>query len=177
MLSRSSITIIFLLTISMKFASAWFIFMVISIQWSHIAGATFFVSSYGAFPNDNIDDTSAVQLAINKAIANGSNNVVVFQSGTYNFTSAISIYSAINLTVMGQGMQQTLLVGNSPAAMFKPLHCQGLTITSLAIDFDLLPFTAGYVVSVSTSYLDVQVVSPHRADIGRQVHAILRYNS
>ncbi|CAF2921656.1 unnamed protein product [Rotaria sp. Silwood2] len=151
--------------------------MVISIQWSHIAGATFFVSSYGAFPNDNIDDTSAVQLAINKAIANGSNNVVVFQSGTYNFTSAISIYSAINLTVMGQGMQQTLLVGNSPAAMFKPLHCQGLTITSLAIDFDLLPFTAGYVVSVSTSYLDVQVVSPHRADIGRQVHAILRYNS
>ncbi|CAF2841804.1 unnamed protein product [Rotaria sp. Silwood2] len=110
------------------------------------------------------------------AIANGSNNTVVFQSGTYNFTSAIIIDSASNLTVMGQGMQQTLLLGNSPAAIFKPFHCQGLTITSLAIDFDPLPFTAGYVVNVSTSYLDVQVVPPHKADIGRQVRAILQYD-
>ncbi|CAF3993734.1 unnamed protein product, partial [Rotaria sordida] len=77
---------------------------------------------------------------------------------------------------MGQGMQQTLLLGNSPAAIFKPFHCQGLTITSLAIDFDPLPFTAGYVVNVSTSYLDVQVVPPHKADIGRQMHAILQYD-
>ncbi|CAF4327041.1 unnamed protein product, partial [Rotaria sordida] len=77
---------------------------------------------------------------------------------------------------MGQGMQQTLLLGNSPAAIFKPFHYQGLTITSLAIDFDPLPFTAGYVVNVSTSYLDVQVVPPHKADIGRQVRAILQYD-
>ncbi|CAF1144932.1 unnamed protein product [Rotaria sp. Silwood1] len=110
------------------------------------------------------------------AIANGSNNIVVFQSGTYNFTSVISIECAVNLTIMGQGMQQTLLLGNSPSAMFKPFHCQGLTITSLAIDFDPLPFTAGYVVSANTSYLDVQVVPPHKADIGRQVHAILQYD-
>ncbi|CAF3635668.1 unnamed protein product [Rotaria sp. Silwood1] len=146
-------------------------------QRSYILGAIFSVSTYSAFPNDNIDDTSAIQAAINKAIEAGPNNVVVFQSGTYNFKSTIGIYSAIKLTIIGQGVQQTLLLGNKLAAMFQPLNCQELTITVLAIDFDPLPFTAGYVVSVSTSYLDVQVVSPHRADVGRQVHAILRYNS
>ncbi|CAF1074126.1 unnamed protein product [Rotaria sordida] len=160
----------------MKSASYWFIAIMVLIQWSHIDGIMFSVSMYGAFPNDNIDDTFAVQSAINNAIANGPNNIVVFQSGTYNFTSPISIYNAVNLTVMGQGMQQTLLVGNSPVAMLKPLNCRGVTITSLTIDFDPLPFTAGYVVNVSTSYLDVQVVPPHRADIDRQVRAILRYN-
>ncbi|CAF1469478.1 unnamed protein product [Rotaria sp. Silwood1] len=160
----------------MKSASYWFIAMMIFIQWSCIAGAMFSVFTYGAFPDDNIDDTSAVQSAINNAIANGTNNIVVFQSGTYNFTSPISIYNAVNLTVMGQGMQQTLLVGNLPVAMLKPLNCRGVTISSLAIDFDPLPFTAGYVMNVNTSYLDLQVIPPHKADIGRQVRAILRYN-
>ncbi|CAF1452004.1 unnamed protein product [Rotaria magnacalcarata] len=147
-----------------------------SIQCSYMLGAIFSVVTYGAYPNDNIDDTDAVKLAINKAIEAGQNNIVLFQSGTYNFKSVIGIYNANKLTVMGQGMQQTLLLGNAPAAMFQPLNCRELTITALAIDFDPLPFTAGYVVSVNPTYLDVQIVSPHKADIDRQVSAILRYN-
>jgi hypothetical protein len=161
---------------SMKFIAEWFILLTVSIQLSCIGGMTFSVATYDAYPNDKIDDTNEVQLAINMAIANGSNNIVVFLSGTYNFTSALSISNAVNLTIMGQGMQQTLLVGNSPTEMFHLFNCQGLTITSLAIDFDPLPFTAGYVVSVNTSYLDVQIVPPHAADIGRQVGTILRYD-
>jgi hypothetical protein len=49
-------------------------------------------------------------------------------------------------------------------------------ITSLSIDFDPLPFTAGYVVDVNKTYLDVRVQPPHRADINRQIRAILRYD-
>ena len=61
-------------------------------------------------------------------------------------------------------------------SIFFVQYCQGLTISSLSIDFDPFPFTAGYVVNVNDTYLDVQVQPPHRTDIGRQVQAILRYD-
>ena len=160
----------------MRFVYNWFSFLTISIQCSYVLGTTFSIFTFGAFPNDNTDDTSAVQRAVNKAIEVGSSNAIKFQSGTYNFKSAIRISNANNLTIMGQGMDQTLLLGNAPAAMFQPLNCQKLTITALAIDFDPLPFTAGHVVSVNPNYIDVRVVPPHRADVGRQVRAIFRYN-
>jgi hypothetical protein len=138
---------------------------------------SFSVSTYGGYPNDNIDDTTATQHAINAAISRGANNFVIFQSGTYDFTSTINIYRAASLTIIGQGMSQTLLLVHSPIALFQIVSSQQLTIALFAIDFNPLPFTAGYVVNVASSYLDVQVVSPHRADVGQQVGAILRYDS
>ncbi|CAF1090618.1 unnamed protein product, partial [Didymodactylos carnosus] len=74
-------------------------------------------------------------------------------------------------------MQQTLLLVHSPTALFQILSSQQVTIGLFAIDFTPLPFTAGYVVNVATSYLDVQVVPPHQTDVGQQVGAILRYDS
>jgi hypothetical protein len=141
-----------------------------------IEGRTFPVSNYGAQPNDNTDDTSGIQSAINAAISNGPNNIVLFQSGTYDCSGGLTIYSATNLTVMGQGMQETLLLLNSSSGVFWIQNSQTIMISSLAIDFDPLPFTAGYVVNVTSNYLDVQIVPPHRADVGQQVAAILRYD-
>jgi hypothetical protein len=160
----------------MEFIYGWLILMIASFQYSIIEGRTFFVSTYGAYPNDNIDDTNAIQLTIDMAIKHGSNNAVVFGSGTYTLSSVISIGHAVNLTITGQGMHQTLLLGTAPTTIFQPYSSQQLTITSLSIDFDPLPFTAGYVVNVTDTYLDLQVQPPHQADIGRQVQAILRYD-
>lgn len=148
----------------------------ISMQCSYVSAATFLVSTYGAHPNDNNDDTNAIQLAINRAVEAGPGNIVLFQSGTYNIRSPIGVFSANKLTIMGQGMQQTLLLGSSSAAMFQVQNSQDVTITELGIDYDPLPFTAGHIVGVNSLYLDVQVVSPHKPDVGRQVKAILRYN-
>jgi hypothetical protein len=49
-------------------------------------------------------------------------------------------------------------------------------LTSFSIDYNPLPFTAGYVVNVNDKYLDVQVQPPHQTDIDRQVQTILRYD-
>jgi len=189
----------------MGFIYGWLVLMITSFQYSSIEGLTFSVSTYGVYPNDNIDDTNAIQSAVDMAIQHGSNNVVVFGSGTYTLSSAIVIVDAINLTVTGQGMYQTLLLGTAVTSIFLPSYSLQLTITSLSIDFDPLSFTARYVinprttslflslytpstertkmtqahrtrVNVTDTYLDLQVQPPHQADIGLQVPGMHRYD-
>jgi hypothetical protein len=162
---------------NMGFLHKFYIIFIISIQFLDLDGRVYNVSTYGGYPNDNNDDTSAVQHAINAAIYNGANNVVQFQAGTYDLTSTLSIYAANGLTVMGQCTQQTLLLVHSQIALFTVTSSQQVTFISFAIDFMPLPFTAGYVVNVQSSYLDVQVVSPQLADVGLTVGAILRYDT
>ncbi|CAF0969010.1 unnamed protein product, partial [Adineta ricciae] len=60
--------------------------------------------------------------------------------------------------------------------IFFAQYCQGLTLTSLSIDFDPYPFTAGYVVNATNTYLDVQIQSSHRADVNRRVLGLIRYD-
>lgn len=131
------------------------------------------VDDYGAYPNDNLDDTHAIQSAINHARLN---SVVTFGFGTYNLSSAVNIVNAQNLIITGQGIDKTFLIGNVPTSIFSIQSGQNLTISHLSIDFDPLPFTAGYVLNVTHTYLDLQVVSPHQTDVNRSVGAILRYD-
>ena len=149
----------------------FFIFLIVSID-----GKTFHVDDYGANPNDALDDADAIQLTIDRAILHGAGNDIVFGDGIYFLSAVIFVSNATNLTVTGQGMDRTFLVGYNPVSIFNAQNCQGLTISSFAIDYDPLPFTAGYVVQVNDTYLDIQVVPPHRADVDRQVQAILRYD-
>jgi hypothetical protein len=161
----------------MELYHRWFLLIIASIQYSSINGLIFNVSNNGAYPNDNIDDTNSIQTTINQAIMNGPNNIVMFQAGTYDVSSSFYISNAVNLTVMGQGQDVTNILGHVPTSIFTVISCQGIMITMLAIDFNPLPFTAGYVTTVNTNYLIVQIVPPHRADVGQQVEALLRYDS
>jgi hypothetical protein len=160
----------------MEFNYGWFILMILSMRYSSVEGRTFFVSDYGAYPDDNLDDSNAIQSAINEAINYGSVSDIVFGNGIYSISSTILIFNATNLTVTGQGIDQTFLIGYNQVSIFFTQFCQGLKLTSFSIDYNPLPFTAGYVVNVDQKYLDVQVVPPHQTDVGRQVQAILRYD-
>jgi hypothetical protein len=73
-------------------------------------------------------------------------------------------------------MEQTLLIGTAPISIFYGKYCEGLTISSLSIDYYPRPFTAGYVVTVNDTYLDVEIQSPHEPDIDRQVVSLFRYD-
>jgi len=141
-----------------------------------VRARTFFVSDYGAYSNDNIDDSKAIQATINAAINYGFTSTISFGSGIYNLSSTIVITNATNLTITGQGMDQTILIGNKPMTLFWAAYCDGLIIRSLAIDFDPLPFTAGTIVNINDSYVDVKVQPPHRTDVGRQVQNIFRFD-
>jgi hypothetical protein len=152
------------------------VIIILCVQCVLSSGKIFHVSDYGAYPNDSIDDTKGIQAAVDAAINYRFTTTISFGSGTYNLSSTIFIINATNLTITGQGMDQTFLVGNVPMALFFAQYCNGLTIRSLSIDFDPLPFTAGYVVAVSNTYLDVQVQPPHRTDVNRQVLGIHRFD-
>jgi hypothetical protein len=59
-----------------------------------------------AIPNDDIDDSAAVQLAFNKAIAGGG-GTVVFPSGVYDIRKTVGVapdgYYPVNLMIKGDG--------------------------------------------------------------------------
>ena len=154
----------------------WFILILFSLNEHLIAGRIFFVGDNGAYPDDNLDDTNGIQFAINEAIKTGLPGEIVFGFGNYKISSTIFITNATNLTIRGQGIDQTFLIGTNQLAIFNAQYSQGLKLSSFSIDYDPLPFTAGYVVDVNDQYLDVQVVPPHQTDVDRQVQAILRYD-
>ncbi|CAF0909989.1 unnamed protein product [Adineta steineri] len=141
-----------------------------------IQGEKFFVVEFGAYSNDNIDDTQSIQAAIDKGINYGSGSIIIFGHGIYNLSSTISITNASNLTIIGQGISETLLLGTTRMFIFFAQYCDGLKIASLSIDFDPYPFTAGYVVNATNTYLDIRVQSPHRADIDQRVLGLIRYD-
>ncbi len=153
-----------------------FILMILSMEYLSTRGKTFWVSDYGAYPDDDLDDTIAIQSAINDAIDYKLMSDIVFGYGIYAISSSISIYNAANLTITGQGIDQTFLIGHFQGIMLFTQLGQGIKLTSFSIDYDPLPFTAGYVVDVNEKYLDLQVVPPHQTDVGQQVHGILRYD-
>lgn len=141
-----------------------------------IEGKIFSVADYGAYPNDDLDDTHAIQLAINDAIHSGLSAEIDFGLGVYVISSTIDIENAMDLTVKGQGIDRTFLIANDSIAVFVVLASQRVTLTSFSIDYNPLPFTAGYVVNGNNDHIDVQVVPPHQTDVGRKVQAILRYD-
>jgi hypothetical protein len=161
----------------MKLISGWLILTILSMKYQSIQGKTFFVSDYGAYPNDDLDDTNGIQTAVNDAIKYGSFSEIDFGYGIYEISSTISIENATNLTVKGQGVDQTFLIGQNPITIFSSNYSEGLILTSFSIDYNPLPFTAGYIVNVNDNYLDVQVVPPHQTDINQQVWSIIRYDS
>jgi len=135
-----------------------------------------FVSSYGVYPDDGIDDTNGIQLAINESIRSGLRTDIIFGYGIYDLSSTITIENANNLTISGQGIDKTWLIGHDAIGIFVILYSEQIELKMFSIDFDVLPFTGGYVVNVEEKYLDVEIVSPHKVDVDRQVFAILRYD-
>ncbi len=67
------------------------------------------VSTYGAVPNDNNDDTAAIQNAINAAEASGVNTVVKLAAGTYIHTQPTIINLKSNIVIKGAGQNSTTI--------------------------------------------------------------------
>jgi hypothetical protein len=161
----------------MKLVYGWFVLMILSIKYQSIRGKTFFVFDYGAYPDGDLDDTIGIQSAIDDAITYGLTSEIEFGYGNYTISSTISIFNATNLTIKGEGIDKTFLIGYNQGTILYAQYCERLILTSFSIDYNPLPFTAGYVVNVNDKYLDVQVVPPHQTDIDRQVFTILRYET
>lgn len=154
-----------------------FFLSIVCIQYSIVEGNVFPVADYGAYPNDNIEDSSGIQMAIDSAISYGFRSTINFGSGTYILSSTINITNASNLTITGQGTDRTFLIGIAPMTIFIAQFGDGLTIRSLSIDFNPLPFTGGYVINVTDTSIDLRIEPPHQVDVAYPVGSLLRYDS
>lgn len=99
------------------------LYLLVLIEISSKLDARIFnVSDYGAFPNDDLDDSNGIPNATVAAIADGSNNILQFDLGKYLLSRTISILNGTNLTIHGQGKDETLLVGTEGKVLF--VYCQ-----------------------------------------------------
>lgn len=127
---------------------------------------TILVSSYGAIINDGLDDTTAIQAAIDAAVsaANGSNPVeVLFEEGVYDVTGITGdshtffILNSNNIVVNGNKAQ--IMLHNPEVGFLRLYNCENIIVKDLIIDYAQLPFTQGVVVAVDyeQNYFDLEI--------------------
>ncbi|MHB9038723.1 MAG: glycosyl hydrolase family 28-related protein, partial [Armatimonadota bacterium] len=119
------------------------------------------VSSYGAYPNDANDDTTAIQNAINAAAGSGRGVKIVFQSGEYKLSGLLGLSSMARGIVLkgAPGSATTFTCTNRNAGVIGINQCYSpsITVEDITIDYNPLPFTQGTVNSVGANYIDLYI--------------------
>ena len=122
----------------------------------------FQVSSYGAVPDDGLDDYSAIQSALDAAVGSGySSTLVQLDAGSYNLSACLLIHGANGLTFSGVSAAMTTLVGNAMTCAVEYYTSTNIVLQQFTVDFYPLPFTAGVVSAVTSSSFDLTIVPPH----------------
>lgn len=138
------------------------------------------VSSYGAKPNDGLDDTKAIRRAIAAAIAANSPQVILFEAGRYDLKDSgkmpfIRISNANNITLRGA------TINKEPATKLVRLNNVGedgvlqsilqirfsrsITIENFILDNDPFYYTAGRVREKTNSSVVVDILEGHPMNI------------
>ena len=121
---------------------------------------TILVSNYGATVNDGIDDTTAIQNAINAAVSAGTiqNPVrLLFDTGTYDFKATTAARDSHLLTmtdakgVLFDGNGAEFLIHNPVLGLLSTLRCTNTIIKDFTVDHAILPFTQGKITKVDAA--------------------------
>eukprot|EP00808_Paulinella_micropora_P021583 g19910.t1 len=138
-----------------------------------VQGAFINVRSYGAIPDDGIDDASALNTAINAA---STGDTIQLEGGTYNILSTIKFLNKNGISFKGSSSTtRTILRGTGLFNLvFLGDGSKNLTISSLDVDWYPLPFTGGVVAAIDPNgqWFDLEVAAPHEPQTGR---AVLNY--
>lgn len=140
---------------------------------------TIHVKDFGATPNDGLDDRPQVQRAINAAINHqritGQAVTVQLDSGTYRFGVAnnenLRVQNASNIIFQGAGQNDTELLFTRPnSGGFRISDSENLIFRDFNIDYEILPFTQGEILSVvDTDTVIVKVDDGYRAPNDHQL--------
>ena len=109
------------------------------------------VADFGARPDDNQDDTQAIQAAFDAAKQSGVPCKVQFSKGTYRITRSQSPGADVRRSFLLQGLKDTVIDGagalliqtDATQGIFYFKYCERVIVRDLVIDYDPLPFTQG----------------------------------
>jgi hypothetical protein len=136
---------------------------------------TISVATYGAIPNDGLNDKTAIASAIAAAMPG---DIVVFPTGTYNLDGSgtkITLWSKNNLIIDGQG---STLTCTTWSIVFGCYASNNITVKNFIVNWDNdLPFSGGTVIAKGASYVDVQIKGNHTVRTGLTIGAIFKYDS
>ena len=113
------------------------------------------LSSFGAVPNDGVNDLNAIKNAFQSALqlSTEANPVrLVFEPGTYDIFPPTGEYhtyvlSGLNNLVI-EGNQSELIIHNPETGFIHFGNCTNVIVQNLTIDYNKLPFTQGKVTAV-----------------------------
>jgi Pectate lyase superfamily protein len=116
------------------------LFLVVCMATPSVA-AVIDVTTYGAIPNDSVDDSLAIQKAIDAAPAN---NTIYFPRGTY-LLAGVKIHNRSGLTLSGDGSTLTILKrhGSYPN-IFDSTGSTDMLVTKLGFDVNGITSYGGF---------------------------------
>jgi PKD repeat protein len=105
--------------------------MQIILGLSTVNAAVFNVANFGASANDDSDDLTAIQAAINNADAG---DTVFIPDGIYNINQSIVLTSALKITGQSQSNTIILFTGDSSYSMVSLSNVSNVEVKSLTLD-------------------------------------------
>lgn len=160
---------------------------------------TRYVSNYGAYPNDNTDDSQGILDAISAVT---SNSRLIFGAGQYDIdlsgpSLVTTNQSGTDAGLLLSGLSNVLIDGagavlvihgfdvDSPsfdfAGLFRIEDCEGVIVKDLTVDMDRPPFSCGTVTGVNNtgSAIDVDVSFDQEFPVTASIsiEAFLRHHS
>jgi len=113
----------------------------------------FNVKKYGAKGDGVANDTAAILSAISAADESKSLTEVFFPAGIYKISSsneyALQLRSLSDICLKGEGTNSVLMVSNPLNGCLGFSYCTNISIESIAVDYDPLPFAQGTITAVN----------------------------
>ncbi|TAD86376.1 MAG: hypothetical protein EAY75_08635 [Bacteroidetes bacterium] len=150
-------------------------------EYEDFGYSTILVRTYGAIPDDGIDDTQPIRNAINAAIASNTPQIVLFESGRYDLITAgasniyVRILNANNIILRGA------TIGNQPSTrlvrfnsgvenavlpmLLQIRFSKNIDIENLVFDNDPYYYTAGIVTAKTGNNVTVDILPGHPMNI------------
>jgi hypothetical protein len=127
--------------LSLRCLQRWLPLLLVLLMATPSAAAVIDVTTYGAVPNDSVDDSSAIQRAIDAA---PDNSVIYFPRGFY-LLAGVQIHNRNGLTLAGDGSTLTVLKrhGNYPN-IFESIGANDLLVTRLGFDANGIASFGGF---------------------------------
>ncbi len=135
------------------------------------------VKSYGALPDDGLDDTKAILTALSYCKAQKSKRLLL-ASGIYDISVGVekeAVFDLAGYQNLSMEGHDTQFLVHGMGGVLKLSNCSKVTIKGLSIDYAYVPFSEAKVVAVDGQHFDVEFAPDRTCFSGMGVIAYMDF--